>query len=645
MKKRKRNDLWGFIKNKYYAIISSGVATQLLCVFILFIAVFFLIKGIYGLDSDVLFKEMTNYEPKEASSPTRPLKIIYLIGVVFFSGLLVMVLTNGIRNRIDRIVSGDVRYSFRNHIVVFGYNEIAKGVIKNICAKKKHPPIVLIVENNLARIREELVGLYGAKSEIYLQLGSRNRVDDLRSFKLNFAHEIFIIGENEPMADSMNMECYRLISQMEKFSSWEAYLYLYLNEPASVSLLSNRSYAATVENILDLNHKLRVYNVEERWARRILVDSMNAWPDSNLNMRGEKRLTMDSSLRIHLVIFGMSNAGEMIAKTAAQTCHHPNYVTKGIRTRITVIDESFENHRGILHGRYSDYMKLCHYSVRRIKDGKSEEIFVNIPPEEYDYLDTEWDFIESIPDDITLQKELADWCENENDLMTVVVCNCDEKSNMSIAMGLPKNYYDNEIPIWLYSKSDYSIEHYLKLTRYGNIVLWGMQSNRPTEELWEEVAAKQLNYWNEHFDRFMEHGFEKDPVDKNEIEEAWRNAPINTRMDCIAVMSAVPSIVGSMRDWYPGVPDLHLDDYELKVFSELEHIRWSTCKLIEGYRPSTIEQTMQVVSDNSEKTWQMRKHLQKKFVAPYISKYELVERKTRSYDSEMIRFYISIINN
>jgi hypothetical protein len=50
------------------------------------------------------------------------LRIIYIIGVAFFSGLLVMILTNAIRNIINRIESGDVRYHFKNHVLIFGYH-------------------------------------------------------------------------------------------------------------------------------------------------------------------------------------------------------------------------------------------------------------------------------------------------------------------------------------------------------------------------------------------------------------------------------------------------------------------------------------------------------------------------------------------
>ena len=641
--KEKKKKVLGLYKNGFYRIISGNVLAQLMSVGFVFLIVFFIILLIYKTDSDTLFKEMTDYDPKN-SNQNHPLKLFYLLGVVFFSGLLVMVLTNGIRNLIEKIQAGDIRYYFKEHVVIFGYNEIAKGVIKNLCMKPEHPKIVVVVENNIRSIREEMIGLFGTQSEIYFQHGCRINNSDLETFNLHLAIEIFIIGENESNADIMNLDCYTRISQMNDFQIWPAYLYLYLQEPSSITLVNNRSYKNTIFNVFDLNHRLRVYNTDERWARRILVDSLNEWPESNLNMRKGRRITMDSEDYVHLVIFGMSNTGEIVAKTAAQTCHHPNFITRGIRTKITVIDGDFNHNRGILHGRYFDYLQMCRYTIRRVVNGKNEVICDYLPPKSMDYLDIEWEFIESAPDETLLQLELAKRCENIDELLTVVVCNSDEKENLNIALGLPKAYYDNSVPVWLYANTD-SLNKYLIQSRYDNIIPWGMQSNRPTQELWEESAAKKLNYFYSCFDYVNCRGIGIDDPLSSKIDELWENSSVDVRMNSITAMAGVPSLVGSMKNWSIDTNEVTIDDEELEVFAKLEHIRWSTCMLLNGYRPLTEQQrTAYDTSENQHNRRTLRRSLQKNFYHPDLTQYNNLDYSAQQIDRETIKFYISSVN-
>ena len=158
-----------------------------------------------------------------------------------------------------------------------------------------------------------------------------------------------------------------------------------------------------------MNNRLNLLNTDENWARKILVDVDNQWPDRSLYMR-DRTPNVDSDCRVHILLFGMTTTGEIIAKTAALSCHFPNYVTKGVRTKITVIDDNFIHNRGIFGGRYSDFLKMCHYSIRSIKNGKSIPVYTHEPDEGHDLLDIEWEFIESVPDDILLQDELCKLC-------------------------------------------------------------------------------------------------------------------------------------------------------------------------------------------------------------------------------------------
>lgn len=626
-----------------YRLLSGKTSYQLVVLVFTFLIVFFALQLCLNLDNNFLFKGMTTYDYDSKKSTIDPLflKIIYLVGVTFFSGFLVMVLTNGVRNSIDKCIAGDVRYRFNGHILIFGYNEITDGVLENIKRKSRDINVVVVVENKVREVRETIEGKYGMDKNLFVLHGNRANQQDLQSLYPNRAFEIFIIGENESDSDFKNLDCYNELRKLENFSSWESYIYLYLQEQSSITLINNRRYDnKAFKDISDDNHRLRIYNTDERWARRILVDSDNRWPQMNLNMRNGKRITMDSDMFVHLVIFGMTSAGEVVATTVAKTCHHPNFITKGIRTKITIIDNDFSKNRGVFHGRYSDFMAMCHYTIKRIKDSKWEEICKHIPKEEHDFLDIEWEFIESIPDDVLLQNELNKFANCESSLLSVIVCGQDEKQNVSIALGLPKTYFDKSIPVWLYTRSETPLRTFFENTRYDNIMPWGMLNCYTTQDFWEETAAKHLNMF---FKRNLEEGNSVTSYDKHDAEKAWEELTLEKRSEAIISASAIPVFIGSMENWSYDVKGFDISEEELEIFTQLEHIRWSVCALLRGYRPLDKETEERYYLPGTD-YYRISDTLRKQFFNQYICKYENIRNEfIGKINRELVKYYQELI--
>ena len=618
-------------------LLSGRTRNQLIALIVLFTIVFFVLQFSFQMDDNSLFKGMTTYDfDSRLFKNTTPikLKIIYIVGVTFFSGFLVMVLTNGVRNNIEKIIAGDVRYRFYDHIIIFGYNDIAEGVLDNLLNKNSRRNIVVVVENKVRDVREKIEGKYGSRDNLFVLHGNRTSGSELKTFYPNKAFEIFIIGEDEINSDFKGLDCYNELRQIENFSKWEAYIYLYLNEQSSITLINNRRYNnESFKDIEDDNHRLKIYNTDERWARRILVDSSNQWPKMNVNMRNGIRITMDSDIFVHLIIIGMTGAGEAIATTAAKTCHHPNFVTRGIRTKITIIDNDFTKNRGLFNGRYYDFMAMCHYTIRKIQNNTLKTIKKHTPNEEMDFLDIEWNFIEANPDDARVCQELIEYVQDKSSLLSVFVCGNNEQQNVNIALGLPKVYYDEAIPVWLYVRSDSSLRNYLAYSRYDNIVTWGMPGDCPTKELWEEAAAKELNLIIEKM--YMS---ERENEEYNK-EQIWEKLPVEKRSATIDNAAAIPIFVGSMTHWSKDSSEIELSDDEKAVFTEMEHVRWCVCSLIRGYRPINLKKI-----NPGDNYWSYYNNLRKQFYNEYICKFdEMKDRQMGLLESELIQFYKQII--
>lgn len=625
-----------------YWILAGNVGVQLLFLSVSFLIIFFILQFAFGVNDSLLFHQMTAYEYNEEENPLS-LKIIYLVGVTFFSGFLVTILTTGVRNQLDRIIAGDARFSFKDHILFFGYNEEAEEIIRDILTstlrKKrvnllgiklfdihyKYPDIVVVVDTDVIATREIIESSFGKLPRLHVLHGSAKE-HDLLSYYPEYAKSIYIVTGKHTDTDFRNLELYKKIYQSvnhsnSQHSSWDCNVYLFLHEPSSLVFFRNRRYGEnrkeTDNEFLDY-WNLKIINIDEIWAREIFFNTKN-----NITKR-QTRITADSEECVHIVIFGMSNTGETIALSAAKYCHLPNFISKGVKTKITVIDDDFSQHRGVLHGRYSDFLSRCHYSYKRIADGKFEVLDTHHPPLKDDLTDIEWEFVESIADDSMVQDMLALLCMDRKEYVTVFVCGHNEVENINIALGLPKIYFDTNIPIWLYAKKDYSIGEYLSGSRYDNIYTWGRAGGIKLDGSMIEKAAINLVK------------FEDEMFGANGVI-SWQNDFIDTKQDKFDVVTAIPITVESMKNYSENDNDFILEQDEIDLYAQVEHVRWIVSKLIAGYRPTSrdFEKDIADFSNNTLYRHTLKKH----FFNEYITHFRNIEDDISNYDKQYIEYY------
>lgn len=636
-----------WLKKIWHHGLTSRTTVQLFLLSVAFVAGFKILQLLLGVNENDLFHQMTAYDAGKG------LKIVYLFGVIFFSGFLVMVLTNGVRNVIEKIENGDVRYGFSNHIIIFGYNDSVIGIIKNIKSRNYHrnPQIVIVTKDNVRKTKELLDGIFGQKENIYVMHGNMDNIKVLKDFYPDRALEIFVVGNYEDNVDFLIMQCYHFLTNIPGFDNWRNYIYLYLHEPSSITMIKNRSYGNEDSSFfLGVNARLKIINTDEIWARRVIVDSRNRWPERNVNMRGNIRITMNSRYYTHILVYGLNTTSEFLTTTVAKTCHHPNYVTSGIRTKITVVDDRFTDKMGILFGKYNDLMEMCHYKVRKFHMGQELSLLENVP--KVDFLDIEWDFIESDQNEQLLHKELEKYCGCERAILSIFVCVQDSSKGINIALNLPKTIFDKSVPIWVYSQFGYNINEYMTRTRYDNILTWGMVDEVSPKEEWEEYSAKYLNYFYDtisyHLSEHEDSSINQNYIINNNLYEqalnAWNMLNIDKKQRMVDSMSGVPSIVGSIESWSRESETSTMSEEELEVMAQTEHIRWCVCSLLEGYRPLTEEQQhkMDEYQDTDKSVY--RNTLRKEFYHPDIKPYNQLSHFARDFDKKTILFYCWIIN-
>ena len=150
--------------------------------------------------------------------------------------------------------------------------------------------------------------------------------------------------------------------------------------------------------------EVRVFNVFENSARLLLKE----YP---LDREG---ITPKDPRAVHLVVVGFGHMGESVALQAAKTGHYAN----GRKMRITVIDRYADAEHRSFDSRFPQFSQIC-------------EIV----------------FIKTEIEDRTILGKMAEWAEDRNSLMTVVVCFDSDTRALSCAMALSPKLRERQVPL------------------------------------------------------------------------------------------------------------------------------------------------------------------------------------------------------
>lgn len=306
--------------------------------------------------------------------------IVTLVGVVLVAAMLISVFSNIFENISASYTKGEIRYKFKNQILIIGANENLLGLLeyirnaeidyseKRFCLKHKlkkfeKRQIVVMTTRPIEVLRDEVEAFFNDSmftNRILFYLDRRDNFENLKRAGVEHASSIYILGEggeeNHDMISltcvkyvrdilknkkgSENVECLAIINSQTTMRAYQKYL-----------SLDNESYLYKIpytENIININ-ECRA----ELVLSRTFVDYV-------------KKLDVSDAKDINVVILGMSSLGRALATTLSYACHFKNKR----HTIITIVDEDIENKVHEFKSRYHTLFRYCpsEYS----KDFKSE---------------------------------------------------------------------------------------------------------------------------------------------------------------------------------------------------------------------------------------------------------------------------------
>ncbi len=468
--------------------------------------------------------------------------IIYFLGIIFFTGFFVATITSGIRTRSDKFKQGLTGYKFQEHIVFLGYDDMIIGMIQKLCEDEesqnnKEYRIVVGVESKASEIFDKIRNRIYSKYEdhfVVLQADSCNK-SDLKRLRVPYAKKVFIIGEHD---DAYNLKSYRSIYElslcMKNFEKRMPQCYVNLRHQSTLTLF--QTYATSGDIYVDFSH-FHTFNFSDEWARYMIVG------DGLTKKLRIDRGNIKNTKPVHLVIVGMTEMGRALARQACLLCHYPSFVTHKIRTKITFIDPQAKQHAQQLIGHYQRLFEHCQYAIYYSNGDIFEKKLDKLNVEKD--LDVEFEFYEADISDFAIRKQLEEWSSDSNRLLTIAICQPSASQSMATGTYLPNNLYDTDVPIWIYQPTYGDLGHYLKGSRYKNIVTFGM-SGENIDVCNEDITKKAMRI-NHYIKNYNNGTVEYDNNRLIDIE--WQECKMYEKWEYINRIIYYTSVMQRDMDW------------------------------------------------------------------------------------------------
>jgi hypothetical protein len=577
--------------------------------------------------------------------------VVGIIGMALLSGMLISVFINILQNRKDKVDNGKAHYRFSNHVLIIGYDRMAVSLIKQITKKysdrKKYGKVEIVLQTtqNVPGVHNELFALLDRETEqnITFILGSRTSAEDLEKLRPEHCREIFILGESDEQDhDSLNIKCMELIRDILRFETNENPRHI---KPCHVLFEYQSTYAVfQQQDVPDIKDYLDFlpFNFCECWAQKVLVENKHTIEEKGKEPqiityqsldRGDG-IKYNSTKHVHLVVIGMSQMGVAMGIQAAHICHFPNFITKGIKTIITFIDEHADREMNFLKGRFRHLFSEVDYSFCDINTGETKDYF-----DPNHFTDLTFEFIKGRVESDEIQNKLKYWATAADELFTIAVCFSSSPVAIAAGLYLPDEIYEKDIPVFVRQKTSACTLSLLsqnidkeQYRKYKNVKPFGMLDYAYDIEKADSLLPKMVKYAYGHVKeikeekgkRYVYARSEAEPVEKFEeiteieIENDWKNWAADANIIALKFSNIhCANMIGIKGRSLNIKPDDTLSNEQINLLARIEHNRWNIEKLLMGYRACTDVERKEI-EDSKESKSDEEKHDKPYFRKRYI---------------------------
>ena len=386
-------------------------------------------------------------------------------------------------------------------------------------------------------------------------------------------------------------------------------------------------------------------NFYDSWSHKVFVQNKctNAKTGETLYYRplDHEPVTADSNKRVHLVIFGMSDMGISLAVQAAHICHFPNFVTKGIKTRITFIDKDADNKIISLKTRLHNFLENIDYFYTCL----NQQIQTNKNPKENKFTDIELEFIkanlgDSQVNECLLKEYLLKSVNEKTNCLTVAIATPDSASSLAFALNLPEEIFDYGASVLVRQDNLHDIATMLSkekgadiYNKYKNMRPFGMVNDFSDMEEADFLIPMMIKYVYDNTKFNKEHIIKDFDIEK--IKENWNNWDPEQNVSALKAANRYAADFIYTKQRSLNIKEgIDLDEDQSKLAAKMEHNRWLTEKLLTGFRAPTKQESALITKEN-------REYYKSLFIHPDIRPYEELEEDAENLNVKIYDINIS----
>ncbi len=567
--------------------------------------------------------------------------LIYIAGVVIFTGMLIAVISNIVERRVEDYKKGHIHYLKSGHYIIMGYDDMISSFINHIFIKDNNAYVLILSSTDATTIMESLSRLFtkDQMKRILVSYGYRTSLESFHDIHVESAEQVYIVGDHaNPAHDAINVECMDCIHRYLVDNKTKNY------PPRIVCTFRDLdTYAAfKTTEIFSWFNENRIefvpYNVFSGWAKQVFVkgtyhDMEHPDQEHPYPVVYGKGIMPEDETYVHLVFVGTTNFSVSFAMEAAHILHFPN--ADKAKTRISFIDKNADKEKEefiIRNRHFFEVQSFLYEDLSNEEDKKKEPQgkryeYLAFEGEDADFLDVEFEFIKGDVFSKNVQDQIDKWAKEHNDkqYLSIFLALSSQRENFVMGMNMPDAVYDREVPVFIRQdrsdnfvsnlrEADEAVRKDLKRNthftvkdgklvpskplggRYANIYPFGMNETAYTADEQSLQRAKLINYLYctmPSNNRFLDFStLEGLPVEKiwAEANEHWQRQPVALKWSNLYnayTMRVKLAMLRTMRG-------LLLDDVsqdtrslsgdEVKRLAYIEHNRWNVEKLLMGFR-------------------------------------------------------------
>lgn len=607
------------------------------------------------------FNASTGWEKWEEAHGERLLRpLIGVLGSVLFSGMLVSLLTNSLKNKQERIKAGEEEYHLQDHVVIIGFDEVVPSLIRQLVRSDKFigSYILLQSSSNLDVVKDKIHSKLTEVEEkriVYMHF-LRPSKEELRKLHTESAKEIFVVGERtEDDHDSENMHIIRMLHDVhDKLDAKQKRVTVWFEQETSFAALQLNDVKQAWNN----RFIFTPFNFYKDWADRLLVSShyhrgedLIIYPEMD-----RKGISAASDKHVHVVIIGMNRMGIAVAKEAAHMLHFPNFSEESLenQTVITFVDDHADKELRFLQGRHPGYFEIA---PTYFCDASNVEDIIfeqdnSLLQADKNFLDVRFQFIKGRVESSSIRKWLVEQAKDKTQYLSVVVCLHNPSKSLGSGLYLPEELYkaddDHYTNIFIRQETSSSMVESLrkaaeegKNKRYAHIYPFGMLNNSFDLDCMDTTMAQAFNYI---YNYYFAHSnlLPLSLPSRDELFKDWQDLTIANQWSNIYLADSFEFKLRSIGyDINSGKP-LTISDTDKENLARVEHNRWNMEKLLIGYRALHEDEWKDLENGKVTKGKLKNEHFVHHCLVPYdkLSKDDMVLDKNIIETLPMVVKYI-----